>query len=87
VAVDVDIGAFVFRGGYCTVTEVEEEEGEATAALVATVPEEPPKFALAVTTKLGVTSTPFTRTTSPSILVTFTSTMLVPKPLEFSKKL
>jgi hypothetical protein len=80
------IGAFVLVGCRRGVTEVE-EEGEATAGLVGTVPDEPPKFPLAVATKPGVTSIPFTTTTSPSILVTFTSTMLVPKPLEFSKKL
>ena len=33
------------------------------------------------------TSTPLTIMTSPSTLVTFTSTVVVPKPLEYSKKL
>lgn len=41
----------------------------------------------AVTDAPLLTSTLFTITTSPSTLVTFTSTVGVPKPEEFSKKL
>jgi hypothetical protein len=69
-----------------TAGEGEEDATAAAATAVAGVPEEG-KLALAVTTRSGLTSTLLTITTSPSILVTFTSTVVVPNPLEFSKKL
>jgi len=48
---------------------------------------EVPKFELAVTLAPLLTSTSLTMTTLPSVLVTLTSTVVVPNPLEFSKKL
>lgn len=48
---------------------------------------EEPKFEVAVVLAPLLISTSLTITTLPSVLVTLTSTVVVPKPLEFSKKL
>jgi len=70
-----------------TITEVEGEEATTAApVLVAPVaatlaPEPAPKFPEAVVLPPLVTSTSLTTTTSPELLVTLTSTVVVPNPL------
>jgi hypothetical protein len=64
------------------------EEGAATTAGAGVDAEdEVPKLLDAVTDSPLLTDTSFTITTSPFTLVTLTSTVVVPNPLEFSKKL
>jgi hypothetical protein len=58
--------------------------GDSTGA---TVDPDEAKLPDAVTEPPLLTSTLLTITTSPSMLVTLTSTVVVPKPIEFSKKL
>jgi hypothetical protein len=62
---------------------------EDTAATTDELPEEEevPKLVAAVVLAPETTETPLTVTTLPSVLVTLTSTVVVPKPAEFSKKL
>lgn len=77
-AVDVAAGAVSGLG----------EDGAATVAAAGADAElEVPKLLDAVTDSPLTTATSFTITTSPFTLVTLTSTVVVPNPLEFSKKL
>ena len=73
------------------VDDAAEEEAATTAAitaeLVVAVLAKDPKLLPAVTTDPAVMATLLIITTSPAELVTLTSTLSVPKPLEFSKKL
>jgi len=69
-------------------TIVDEGATDDTATeLEATVLPEDAKLLFAVTDDPELIPTSFTITTSPSELVTLTSTVVVPNPLEFSKKL
>jgi hypothetical protein len=64
------------------------EDGVATIAAAGAGAElEVPKLLAAVADSPLLTGTSFTITTSPFTLVTLTSTVVVPNPLEFSKKL
>lgn len=74
--------------GVVDVEEILDDVLEETMAadVDVTVPEEP-KLLDAVVEAPLLTSTLFTITISPSTLVIFTSTVVVPNPLEFSKKL
>lgn len=63
------------------------EDGDGATLDCAAVGDEEPKFDDAVNRVSGVTDTASTMTTSPSMLVTLTSTVEVLKPLAFSKKL
>jgi hypothetical protein len=64
------------------------EDGVATIAAAGAGAElDVPKLLAAVTDSPLLTGTSFTITTSPFTLVTLTSTVVVPNPLEFSKKL
>lgn len=66
-------------------TAAEEDAGEASTE-AATLPEDP-KFEPAVVLAPAEIATFFTTTVSPLELVTRTSTVVVPNPAEFSKKL
>jgi len=66
--------------------DLEVVEETTAAAVDATVPEEP-KLLDAVVDAPLLTSTSFTMTTSPFTLVILTSTVVVPVPLDISKKL
>lgn len=69
-------------------TELSDEDEEAAEAAGAVLSvEDVAKLALAVVEASELTVTSFTITTSPSTLVTLISTVVVPNPLEFSKKL
>jgi hypothetical protein len=72
-----------------TAASVVLEEASTAAAVVAEeeVPEEDPKLLLAVADTPELTSTFSIVMTSPSMLVILTFTVVVPKPLAFSKKL
>jgi hypothetical protein len=77
-------------GEGATVDEDATAEGatdEAATELEAVVFPEDPKLLSAVTEDPALVATFFTITTSPSELVTLISTVAVPNPLEFSKKL
>jgi hypothetical protein len=63
------------------------EEEEVIGAITEAPTPEFPKLPEAVVVLSLVTATSLTITTSPSTLVILTSTVDVPKPLEFSKKI
>lgn len=74
----------------CGASDEEEEEVDKALTdeeVAATALEPEPKLLLAVTEAPLLTFTSFTITTSPSVLVTLISTVVVPKPEDCSKKL
>ena len=78
-----DWSAVLVGGGKVKMaTGVDEDEAEYESLI-----SEDPKLLLAVTEVSLLIVTPLTITTSPSTLVTLISTVVVPKPSEFSKKL
>lgn len=82
---EVEVAASVVAGA---ASEEDVDEATTAAALtLETTPEEDPKLLAAFVDSPATTFTPLMVTTSPSVLVTLTSTVVVPKPLDFSKKL
>ena len=85
-SVDVAMGADVELVSAAATACVGVAAEDATGETSPTAPADPKLLDAVVEAPLA-TSTSLTTTTSPSTLVTFTSTVVVPKPLEYWKKL